>query len=408
LHASLKEGSRGSIEGALWNRLRGGFVVVQVALSVLLLVGAGLLLRSFDQILRVDLGFKPERLLTLEYRLPRNKYGEVPNQWNFHRQVTEQLEQLPGVEKVALVRNLPFSGNGGSIGIILPDRDAPVPGTEPQVMFNTAMPGYFETIGIPLIKGRLFSAQDQANTPAVFLINQNMADKFWPNQEPLGRQIKIPERELTGTVIGIVGNAKHYQIEEDTTPQMYLAFSQNPGLFATVVMRTKVEPMSLTETVRQTIWKVDPDQPMWKIRTVEFLVNRSFANRQFLMALMGIFAALALVLTMIGLYGVITYLVNQRTREIGVRMALGAQVRDIMQMVLKQGMLLVLSGVALGIVGAWLLSRLISRLLYQVSATDPQTFAGVVLLLTVVALLACYLPARRAAKVDPLVALRHE
>jgi putative ABC transport system permease protein len=408
LHASLKEGSRGSIEGALWNRLRGGFVVVQVALSVLLLVGAGLLLRSFDQILRVDLGFKPERLLTLEYRLPRNKYGEVPNQWNFHRQVTEQLEQLPGVEKVALVRNLPFSGNGGSIGIILPDRDAPVPGTEPQVMFNTAMPGYFETIGIPLIKGRLFSAQDQANTPAVFLINQNMADKFWPNQEPLGRQIKIPERELTGTVIGIVGNAKHYQIEEDTTPQMYLAFSQNPGLFATVVMRTKVEPMSLTETVRQTIWKVDPDQPMWKIRTVEFLVNRSFANRQFLMALMGIFAALALVLTMIGLYGVITYLVNQRTREIGVRMALGAQVRDIMQMVLKQGMLLVLSGVALGIVGAWFLSRLISRLLYQVSATDPQTFAGVVLLLTVVALLACYLPARRAAKVDPLVALRHE
>jgi putative ABC transport system permease protein len=408
LHASLKEGSRGSIEGALWNRLRGGFVVVQVALSVLLLVGAGLLLRSFDQILRVDLGFKPERLLTLEYRLPRNKYGEVPNQWNFHRQVTEQLEQLPGVEKVALVRNLPFSGNGGSIGIILPDRDAPVPGNEPQVMFNTAMPGYFETIGIPLIKGRLFSAQDQANTPAVFLINQNMADKFWPNQEPLGRQIKIPERELTGTVIGIVGNAKHYQIEEDTTPQMYLAFSQNPGLFATVVMRTKVEPMSLTETVRQTIWKVDPDQPMWKIRTVEFLVNRSFANRQFLMALMGIFAALALVLTMIGLYGVITYLVNQRTREIGVRMALGAQVRDIMQMVLKQGMLLVLSGVALGIVGAWFLSRLISRLLYQVSATDPQTFAGVVLLLTVVALLACYLPARRAAKVDPLVALRHE
>jgi ABC-type antimicrobial peptide transport system permease subunit len=173
-------------------------------------------------------------------------------------------------------------------------------------------------------------------------------------------------------------------------------------------MRTKVEPMSLTETVRQTIWKVDPDQPMWKIRTVEFLVNRSFANRQFLMALMGIFAALALVLTMIGLYGVITYLVNQRTREIGVRMALGAQVRDIMQMVLKQGMLLVLSGVALGIVGAWFLSRLISRLLYQVSATDPQTFAGVVLLLTVVALLACYLPARRAAKVDPLVALRHE
>jgi putative ABC transport system permease protein len=189
---------------------------------------------------------------------------------------------------------------------------------------------------------------------------------------------------------------------------MYAAYSQQPGLFATVVIRTTVEPLSLSESIRQAIWKVDADQPMWKIRTVEFLVNRSTADRKFLMALMGIFATLALVLTMIGLYGVVSYLVNQRTQEIGIRMALGAQMRDIMRMVLKQGMVLVLTGVALGLGAAWLLTRLMSRLLYQVSATDPLTFAAIALLLTTVALLACYIPARRATKVDPLVALRYE
>jgi putative ABC transport system permease protein len=408
LQSSLKEGARGSGEGARWNRLRGGFVVAQVALSLLLLVSAGLLLKSFDKLLRVNLGFKPQRLLSLEYRLPRNKYGEPAAQWNFHRQVVERLGQLPGVEMVSLVRGLPFSGNGGSTAIVLPDRDLPAQGAEPQVMFNTATPNYFETIGIPFMQGRLFNDQDQTNTPAVFIINQTMARKFWPDEDPVGKQIKLPEDDRTGTIIGIVGDAKHYQLEEESTPQMYGAYSQNPGIFATVVMRTKVEPMSLAETVRQAVWKVDPDQPMWKIRTVEFLVNRSVADRQFLMALMGIFAILALVLTMVGLYGVITYLVNQRTQEIGVRMALGAQVRDIMRMVLKQGMTLVFTGVALGLVASWLLTRLISRLLYQVSTTDPQTFAGVAFLLIVVALLACYLPARRATKVDPLVALRYE
>jgi putative ABC transport system permease protein len=189
---------------------------------------------------------------------------------------------------------------------------------------------------------------------------------------------------------------------------MYDAYSQDPGIFATVVIRTAVEPLSLTEPVRQAIWKVDADQPMWKIRTVEFLVDRSKADRKFLMALMGIFASLALVLTIIGLYGVISYLVNQRTQEIGIRMALGAQMRDILRMVLRQGMTLVLTGVALGLAAAWLLTRLMASLLYKVSATDPLTFAGFALLLTLVALLACYIPARRATKVDPLVALRYE
>ncbi len=408
LQSFLKEGARGSGEGARWNRVRGAFVVAQVALSLLLLVSAGLLIRSFDKLLRVDVGFRPERLLSLEYRLPRTKYREPQAQWNFHRQLMERIQEVPGVQTVSLVRGLPFSGNGATTAIVLPDREPPVRGTEPEVMFNTAMPNYFETIGIPFIKGRLFSSQDQINTPPVFIINQTMAHRFWPNQDPLGKQVKFVEDGSTGTVVGIVGDAKHYWLEDESRPQMYGSYTQQPGLFATVVIRTTVEPLVLTESVRQALWKVDADQPMWKIRTVEFLVNRSVADRKFLMALMGIFASLALVLTMIGLYGVVSYLVNQRTQEIGIRMALGAQMGDILRMVLKQGMVLVLIGVALGLTAAWLMTRLMTHLLYQVSATDPLTFGAFALLLIAVALLACYLPARRATRVDPLVALRYE
>ena len=408
LQSFLKEGSRGSAGSTGWNRVRGGFVVFQVALSLLLLVCAGLLLRSFDKLLRVNVGFKPEQLLSLEYRLPRNKYGQPDVQWNFHRQVTEQVAQVPGVSSVSLVRGLPFSGNGGSTAIVLPDRELPKEGMEPEVMYNTVMPNYFDTIGIPFIKGRTFGNEDTAESPRVLIINQTMAERFWPGQDPLGKQIKFVPEGRTGTVVGVVGDAKHYFREERQRPQLYGPYSQDPGIFATVVIRTTVEPMSIAEQVRQAVWRVDPDQPMWKIRTVEFLVNRSVADRTFLMALMGIFASLALLLTMVGLYGVISYLVNQRTQEIGIRMALGAQMNQILRMVLRQGMVFVLLGVALGLAAAWLSTRLIEKLLFEVSATDSVTFAGIAVLLISVALLACYFPARRATKVDPMVALRNE
>ncbi len=407
LQSFLKEGSRGGGEGARWNRIRGAFVVSQVALSLMLLVSAGLLIRSFDRLLKVDVGFKPERLLSLEYRLPRNKYSTPEAQFAFHKGVVEQIKQIPGVTSVSLVRGLPFSGNGGSASITLPDREVPPKGQEPEVQFNTVMPNYFETMGIPLFKGRPFSDSDQLNSPPVGIINQTMAQRFWPNADPLGKQIRLDEKTVL-SVVGIVGDAKQYWREETTRPQLYVAYRQSPGIFATLVMRTSVEPLSLAEQVRRAVWRVDADQPMWKIRTVEFLVNRSVADRKFLMALMGAFAGIALLLTMIGLYGVISYLVNQRTQEIGIRMALGAQMRDILRMVLKQGMLLVGLGVGVGLIASWLATRLIAKLLYQISATDPVTFVSIAVLLIVVALLACYLPARRATKVDPLVALRYE
>ncbi len=408
LQSFLKEGGRGSGSSRKWTRVRGGFVVFQVALSLVLLVSAGLLIRSFDKLLKVSVGFKPEQLLSLEYRLPRNKYNNPEAQWNFHRQVTEQVAQVPGITSVSLVRGLPFSGNGGTTAIVLPDRELPQPGTEPEVMFNTVMPNYFETIGIPFIKGRTFGNEDKADSPPVVIINQTMAQKFWPGQEPIGKQIKFLEDGSSGTIVGVVGDAKHYWLEEAPRPQLYNAYSQNPGIFATLVARTSVEPLSLSEQVRQAVWRIDSDQPMWKIRTVEFLVDRSVADRKFLMALMGIFASLALLLTMIGLYGVISYLVNQRTQEIGIRMALGAQMGQILRLVLRQGMAFVLLGVAIGLAASWLSTRLISKLLYQVSATDALTFTAIAVLLILVALLACYIPARRASKVDPLVALRYE
>ena len=194
-------------------------MVAQVALSLLLLVSASLLIRSFDKLLNVDVGFRPERLLSLEYRLPRTKYREPQAQWNFHHQVMDRIQEVPGVQSVSLVRGLPFSGNGGTAAIVLPDREPPARGMEPEVMFNTAMPNYFETMGIPFIKGRLFGNQDQINTPPVLIINQTMAQRFWPNQDPLGKQVKFVEDGTTGTVVGVVGDAKHYWMEEEQRPQ---------------------------------------------------------------------------------------------------------------------------------------------------------------------------------------------
>ena len=389
--------------------MRGGFVVAQVAFSILLLIAAGLLIRSFSKLVRSELGFESKNLLTLEYRLPRAKYKEADAPWDFHRQVLERIQEIPGVKSAAVVRGLPFTFNTGMEGIALLDRAASPAGREPQVIFNVANGSFFTTAQIPLIRGRLFDDRDRADTPTALIINQTMARKFWPDQDPIGKQIKLlGEEDRIGSVVGVVGDTKQFALNDEPASQLYACYSQQPIYFATLVIRTSVEPMSLAEPVRQAIWRVDPDQPMWKIRSAEWLVALSVADRKFLLALMIMFAALALALTVIGLYGVISYLVNQRTQEIGIRMALGAQMRHIVQLILKHGVILVALGVGIGLVAAGVLTRLMAHMLYGVAATDPVTYGAIALLLTFVALVACYLPARRAAHVDPVEALRTE
>jgi putative ABC transport system permease protein len=408
LNTALKEGGRSAGDGAGALRARSVFVVVQIALALVLLVGGALFIKSFYKLLQVDPGFKTENLLTLEYRLPRNKYVEVPAQWEFHRQVVEQLRAVPGVESAALIRGLPLTGNSGSVRFTLPDRETPPRGQEPQAQVNTATPDYFATIGIPFVTGRLFGDDDRLDTPVVYVINQTMAQRFWPGQDPVGKQIKFVGDDAPGTVVGVVGDAKHDWLSEEQRPQIYNCYSQSPGLFATVVVRTKVEPLSLSQAVREAVWKVDKDQPVWKVRTLASLLAFNVADKRFLMLLMVVFASLALTITAIGLYGVVNYTVGRRTHEIGIRMALGARAADVLKLVISQGMRLTLTGVGIGLIASFALTRFIQTLLFGVSATDTLTFTCVSALLGGVALLACYIPARRAAKVDPSIALRHE
>jgi putative ABC transport system permease protein len=312
------------------------------------------------------------------------------------------------VESVALARGVSFTGNGGSANIILPDRARPERGEEPRVQFNTVTANYFATMSIPFVRGRLFNEADRLDTPRVYLINQTMAARFWPNEDPIGKQAQLADDNIPGTIIGVVGDTKHLWLSDKPQPQMYASYSQMPGAFATVAMRTSVEPLSLSNAVRQAFWQVDHDQPMWKLRTMDFLLTRSVGDQRFVLALMLLLAALALTLAAIGLYGVMAYGVAQRAPEIGLRLALGAEPRDVLRMVLRQGMTLALSGLALGALASLWVTRLMEKMLFEVSATDKPIFALIAALLTGVALLACFIPARRATKVDPMIALRNE
>ncbi|HEX5709185.1 MAG TPA: ABC transporter permease [Pyrinomonadaceae bacterium] len=407
VYKALKEAGPVAGEGGR-SRLRGALVVSQVALSLVLLVGAGLLINSFYRLLKVNPGFDTANLLTLEYRVPRNKYSEGKQQVEFHRRVVEAVRGVPGVRSAAVVRALPFSGNGAAVNFTLPGQPEPPKGQTPKALETAVDPHYFQTAALPLIQGRGFTERDTADSPPVVVVNQTLARKHFPGEDPLGRQLHFPDAKLTAEIVGVVGDAKQYQLNEVQQPQVYTAYTQNPHLFATLVARTDVEPMSLERAVKEAVWSVDRDQPVWKVRTVEQLLTMNVADSRFIMTLMVVFAALAVLLTALGIYGVISYSVAQRTHEIGVRMALGAQERDVLGLVLRQGMLLALVGVGIGLAAAFGVTRLMASLLFGVTATDPATYATVALVLIGVALLACFIPARRATKVDPMVALRYE
>jgi predicted permease len=371
------------------------------------------MIRSFLKLLQISPGFNAENLLTMEYRVPRTKYPQGPQQWNFHREVVERVRVLPGVESASVVLALPYSGNGGSATFVPLDRPEPPKGQEPLAQRNTADSFYFKTMQIPLLAGRVFTEQDQAGTSPVAVINQTMAKRYWPNEDPIGKQIRLPDTSATqtisaATIVGIVGDIKHYGLDEKSLPQIYIDYAQNPFIFATLVVRTRTDPMSMSNAVRNAVWSVDKDQPVWKVRTLQSLIDTSIGPRRFVMWLLAGFSVLALLLATVGLYGVMSYAVTQRTQEIGIRMALGAQAADVLRLVLKTGMMLALTGVAVGLAGAFGLTRLLATLLFGVEPTDITTFATVSLCLIAVALLACYLPAWRATKVNPLAALRYE
>jgi putative ABC transport system permease protein len=410
LNDSLKEGGRDSAVGKRGNRLRDLLVVGEVAVSFILLIGAGLLINSFLHLRNLDPGFRADHLLTMKVDLSEPRYPDGERRSVFFDEVLRRIRALPGVQSVAVAGNLPFTYNGDSMGIAVEGIPDPPPGQWPDVIYRAIGPGYFSTMGIPMIRGRDFTDQDKADSKNVVVISEKTARHYWPGEDPIGKRLKpgattsdLPWRE----VIGVVKDVRQNDFIAQPKMQMYFAYRQLKDLGANaLIVRTSVEPMSLATSIRDAIWAVDKDQPVANVDTMDHIVSEAIARQRFSMLLLGIFAALALVLAAVGIYGVMSYSVAQRTHEIGIRMALGARRADVLKMTVNQGLKLVSIGMMLGLAAASLLTRVLASLLFGISATDPVTFLGISLVLLVVAILASYLPALRATKVDPIIALR--
>jgi putative ABC transport system permease protein len=411
LNDALKDGGRGSGEGGGRNKLRGALVVAEVAMSLVLLMGAGLLVQSFLRLLNVSPGFNPERVMTLDLVMGRKTYPDAARQTVFLQNLLQRASALPGVEAVGTVNPLPLNGNFDAYTFELPGRAPAAPGAEPAADRRIVSSDYFRAMSIPVRKGRFFSERDAADAPAVVVINETFARRFFADTEPLGQRIAFtdapnaPVRE----VVGVVADVRHAGLDAPAGLEYYVPYAQSPVARVTLVARTtSSDPASIVPALRGLIREADKDLPLWNVRTMNSLLSESVARHRFNTTLLGLFALVALLLASLGIYGVMSYSVTQRTHEIGVRLALGAQPADVLKMVLRQGMALVALGIALGLVCSYALTRSMTSLLYGVSATDPSTFALISLVLLVVAFAANYIPARRATKVDPMVALRYE
>jgi putative ABC transport system permease protein len=412
VNEGLKEGGRSATAGGPRQRLRSTFVVVELAVALVLLIGAGLLIKTFWNLRSVEPGFNPDHLLTMRVELPEARYQEVDKQTRFRTQALGNISSLPGLE-VAMISELPLSGDVLDHDFLIESRPPLAPGDEPSLETRSVMGYYFHVMQIPLRAGRNFASQDFAEkAPLVGIANEATVRQYFPNEDPLGKRIRWardPEVHWI-TIIGVVADVKHFGLDLPDQPSLYSPFTQiSPWKrWMTFVARTQSEPASLAQAVKQQIWRVDSQLPVSKLKTMNDVAAASFAARRFNMFLLAIFASLALVLSAVGIYGVMSYIVTQRTQEIGIRMALGARTTDVLKLVLRNGMTLTLMGVAIGLAGAFALTRLLTTLLFGVKPTDRATFIAVSMVLVFVALLACYLPARRATKVDPLVALRYE
>jgi len=412
LNESLKDSNRGATSGPGRRRFRGALVSAEVALSLVLLIGAGLMFRSFYHLQRVDPGFQADHLLTLRLALPQSKYSTNQQIVNFYQQLFERLKALPGVQSVGVATWMPFVGGGAISSLIFEGQPEPKPGEAPLADISFVTPDYFRLMGMTLQRGRAFTEQDNQNAPPVIIIDESSAQRHWPNADPIGKRIRIGHLNPNApwlTVVGVVKRVKMYRLErESNRAQVYRPFLDSPWPTTTIGVRSAVDPTSLTAAVRQQVLALDRDLPVFNVRTMEQAMANSVASNRLNTLLLGIFAAVAFILAAVGIYGVMSYSVAQRAHEIGIRMALGARSLDVLKLVVGQGMALTLIGTGLGLAEAFALTRFMKTLLFGVSATDPWTFAAVALLLSGVALLACYLPARRATKVDPLATLRHE
>ncbi len=410
LNDTLKEGGRDSSGGSKGNRARSLLVIGEVAISFVLLIGAGLLINSFFHLRNLDPGFRADHLLTMKVDLSEVKYPDRERRAAFFDEVMRRVRELPGVRSAAVAGNLPLTYNGDSMTIGVEGVPDPPPGQRPDVIFRAIGPGYFNTMSIPIVGGRDFTDQDNADAKDVVVISEKTAQHFWPGQDPIGKRLKpgsSTSKSEWREVIGVVKDVRQNDLIAPPKMQMYFTYRQVKAIAANaLVIRTTVEPMSLAGSVRNAIWSVDKDQAVADIDTMDHVVAKAVARQRFSMLLLGLFAAVALLLASVGIYGVMSYSVAQRTREIGIRMALGARRADVLQMTVRQGLKLVGAGMILGLAAAFLLTRVMATLLYGISATDPITFAGISLVLLAVAVLASYVPALRATKVDPIIALR--
>ena len=408
LNDALKEGSRQTSGSSHW--LRSGLVVFEIAISLVLLVGAGLLARSFLSLLRTNPGFNPDHVLTMNIVLPGAKYKEEPQCAAFYNDLVQRVNAQPGVTSAAAVNYLPLGGSNSSDAYLVEGEPEPVPGQENEGRYRVCTPDYFGTMGIPIIKGRGFTEQDKAGAPPVVIVNETLARKHWPGENPIGKRIRFygpPERAQWKEIVGVVEDVKH-ELNLPVTPDYYLPYAQDSWNAMVLVARTSVDPASLAGALRKQVWAIDKDQPVFDVKTMQEVRSTSVAVYSFSSVMLAIFAVLALLLASVGIYGVMAFAVTQRTQEIGIRMALGARAADVLKLVVKHGMKLALIGTGLGLAGSWAVTRFIQKLLVGVQPTDLLTFSVVSAFLLAAAFIACYLPARRATKVDPLEALRYE
>ncbi len=410
LTESLKEGGRSSTEGRRRNRLRNALVIAEVALALVLLTSAGLLMKSFVRLQNVNPGFDPHHVLTMEVSLPKLQYPDDKAIVQFSDEAQRRIAMLPGVQAVGLTTILPLAGTNSDSSFAIEgrpnDRNTPSPDEEKREV----SPDYFRAIGIPLVKGRFFTQADKADAPLVIIINQAFAKKFWPNEEAVGKRIVMggmsPDPKWI-TIVGIVGDIRHAALDAEPKPEMYVPFAQDPYKAVILTVRSVQDPRALVSAIRGQFQAIDPGQPLANIRMFDAVIAESVAPRRLSVVLLGVFAGVAVLLATVGIYGVMSFLVVQRTHEIGVRMALGAQRTDVMRLVIGRALKLIVAGTAIGLLMALLSTRALQALLYRVSAFDAPTFLFVTFILGIVALAASYLPAQRATRADPMIALSH-